>query len=87
MSSCIQSVTRNYSTYSFRVGQIGELRLESGLLVIASATEEVIVGISEGSGVIISCELFGIVSKEGLFTSEKIVSRGVSGGILDVGLR
>jgi hypothetical protein len=75
------------STYSFRVGQIGELRLECGLLVVASAAEEVIIGITEGSSVIVGRELVCIVSEESFLTSEEIVSRRLGTRVLDVGLR
>lgn len=67
-------MTASDLTYCFRVGQIRELRLESRLLIVASAAEKVIIGISKGSGVIVGRELFGIVSKESLLTGEEIVS-------------
>ena len=83
----MEDMTSGYLTYSFRLGQVRELRLEGRLLIVASAAEEIVVGVSKSSGVIVSCELFGIVSKESLLTSEEIVSRGLSRRVLDIGLR
>jgi hypothetical protein len=80
-------MTAGYLTYSFRLGQVRELRLESRLLVVASTAKEVVIGISKSSGVIVGCELFGVVSKEGLLASEEIISRGLSRWVLDIGLR
>jgi hypothetical protein len=77
----------NELTYGVRVGQIGKLRLKCGLLVVASAAEKVIIGITEGCSVIVGRELVCIVSEESFLTSEEIVSRRLGTRVLDVGLR
>jgi hypothetical protein len=87
MSFFIQYIIRECLTYSFRLSQVRELGLESRLFITASAAKKVIVGIGESSGVIVGCELFGIVSKESLLASEEIISRWLSRWVLDIGLR
>lgn len=68
------------------VGKVGKLRLERRWLAIAVDIAQETVSSVKGRSITTGCELFGVITQQGLFAGEEVVGRWLLAGGLDVGL-